>query len=352
MTGEILQIGDNPVLAEHAAEIRRLGQSALANLIEIGRHLTEVKAKLKLEIGHGHFGRWLELEFGWTDRTARRYMQAYENRTRVSEMNLPIRSLHLLSAPSTPDEARDEIISRAAGGEPMSGGEVQETVAREKGEKGEKGENGGPAEAETETETETAPTSSIEPTTSTGESANDGSSPAAGDGDNSGADGAAETATQDALTSAEGAGDDVAAADPTSPAPAPNPIASAAAAVNQLSPTDLQKFLEQLWPAPRHAFELKFGARNSDSTNAKIATLARECSALLAHPKQHIDDIHKKLARIKKLTGSDGKARTKTAESNAQLDRGAFTRAIGTAGQPGEKFQTINAAKSAGGTWK
>jgi hypothetical protein len=66
MTG-IPQISSNPALTEHAAEIRRLGKRVIADVttivtttaIEIGRHLTEAKAKA----GHGHFGRWLLQEF-------------------------------------------------------------------------------------------------------------------------------------------------------------------------------------------------------------------------------------------------------------------------------------------------
>ena len=37
----------NPVLAEHAAEIRRLGKQTVENVIEIGRHLAEAKAEVK-----------------------------------------------------------------------------------------------------------------------------------------------------------------------------------------------------------------------------------------------------------------------------------------------------------------
>src|SRR6476660_4382777 len=106
-----MQIGDDPTLAdraaeicrlnEHAAEIYRLSKRIIADIIEIGRHLTEAKA----EAGYGHFGQWLKQEFDWTDRTAQRFMNVYElsrsNPTRVSDLDLPMRALYALAAPGT-----------------------------------------------------------------------------------------------------------------------------------------------------------------------------------------------------------------------------------------------------------
>ena len=62
------------VLAQNAQEIRKLGKRASADVIEIGRRLTEMK---KL-CGHGNWLPWLEREFGWTDRHALNYTRAYE----------------------------------------------------------------------------------------------------------------------------------------------------------------------------------------------------------------------------------------------------------------------------------
>jgi hypothetical protein len=49
------------ILAEHAAEIRRLGKRALADVIEIGARLT----KCKPICGHNNWLPWLDREFGW-----------------------------------------------------------------------------------------------------------------------------------------------------------------------------------------------------------------------------------------------------------------------------------------------
>ena len=123
-------------LAAHAAEIRRLGKRLITDVIEIGRHLTEVRAELRETVGHGHFHAWIGQEFGWSDRTTLNFMRVYELSLKsetVSDLNLPMRELYLLAAPSTPEEAVNEIIERAAAGEPMFGAEVKEIIAKAKG---------------------------------------------------------------------------------------------------------------------------------------------------------------------------------------------------------------------------
>ena len=111
-------------LVAHAAEIRRLGKRLTTDVIEIGRHLTEVRAELQETVGHGHFHAWVDREFEWSDRTTLNFMRVYELSLKsetVSDLNLPMRELYLLAAPSTPEAARTEIIQRAEAGEPVSG---------------------------------------------------------------------------------------------------------------------------------------------------------------------------------------------------------------------------------------
>jgi hypothetical protein len=96
------------ILARHAEAIRKLSKRAIEDAIEIGRRLTECKQVL----GHGHFGDWL----AWCERTARRFMSLYELSTKtdkLSELGLPLSSLYLLAARSTPEIACREIIARA-----------------------------------------------------------------------------------------------------------------------------------------------------------------------------------------------------------------------------------------------
>jgi Protein of unknown function (DUF3102) len=72
--GKSLTVQPSKLLAEHAKAIRALGKRAIADIIEIGRHLTEAKALA----GHGNWLPWLKVEFGWTDQSARNFMQVHE----------------------------------------------------------------------------------------------------------------------------------------------------------------------------------------------------------------------------------------------------------------------------------
>jgi Protein of unknown function (DUF3102) len=119
-------------LAEHAAVIRALGKRVIGDVIEIGRRLTEAKIA-----GHGNWLPWLEREFGWSDDTALNYMNLAEmakSRT-VRDLSLPIKSLYLIAKPSTPDEARTEVIKRVESGEKLSVKDVQAIVDNTKGRK-------------------------------------------------------------------------------------------------------------------------------------------------------------------------------------------------------------------------
>ncbi len=130
----------DPVLAEHAAEIHRVGtrfrERAIEDVIEIGRHLAEAED----HVGHGNRGAylaWIKTEFGWSDQTARRFIHIYEF-SRDSRFNnllnsdLPLSGLYQLAAPKTPDEARQEIAERIEEGKRPSYAEVKKTIAEAK----------------------------------------------------------------------------------------------------------------------------------------------------------------------------------------------------------------------------
>src|SRR5262245_45152690 len=105
-------------LREHADAIRDLGKRTVENIIAIGRHLSEAK----LIAGHGNWLPWLNREFGWKEDTARRFMQVFElSKSRnLRDLDVPVSALYLLAAPSTPEEAREEVIERAQAGERLS----------------------------------------------------------------------------------------------------------------------------------------------------------------------------------------------------------------------------------------
>jgi Protein of unknown function (DUF3102) len=123
----------NSVLAEHAAEIRRLGQRVIGDVIEIGRHLVEAK---KL-CGHGNWLPWLNRELGWTEQTALNFMRVHELAKTKNFLDLApdlsVSALYLLAAPSTPEAARTEVIERAKAGETLAVAEVKRVVERAKG---------------------------------------------------------------------------------------------------------------------------------------------------------------------------------------------------------------------------
>jgi hypothetical protein len=116
----------NEILAQHANAIRALGKRAVADIIEIGRRLTEAKAIA----GHGNWLSWLEREFGWTDKTAERFMQVHSKSDKLSNLEVPISGLYLLAAPSTPENVRAEITERVAAGEKITVADVRESKDR------------------------------------------------------------------------------------------------------------------------------------------------------------------------------------------------------------------------------
>lgn len=117
-------------LAGHAAEIRRLGKRVLADYVEIGRRLAECRTILKED---GGWRAWLDSELRLSPQTAGRFIQIYEQRSNLEHCNLPVSVLYLLAAPSTPAEARTEIVERAQAGEPVSVEEVKQTIETAKG---------------------------------------------------------------------------------------------------------------------------------------------------------------------------------------------------------------------------
>ena len=112
---------DQAALAMRAEE--RIKARTVVTVIENGRDLIEVKNAL----GHGLFTQWLAQTFPFTARTAQLWMNAAEQYGAKSELSslLGDKVLVLLAAPSTPDEVRQEIETRAASGERITVAEVE-----------------------------------------------------------------------------------------------------------------------------------------------------------------------------------------------------------------------------------
>src|SRR5580704_10527086 len=106
MSDESRSNGD--ALADHAAEIRKLGGRVVADIVEIGRRLSECNERLP----HGQWLRWLGREFGWSEWTARNYINVYRLAQsysgKIPDLRIPASTLYLLARASTPEEARAE----------------------------------------------------------------------------------------------------------------------------------------------------------------------------------------------------------------------------------------------------
>jgi len=91
----------------------------------------------KRRLPHGEWLPWLVREFHWSERTARNLISAYQfvksKSAKVADLRLDVSSLYLLAAPSTPQEARAEVLDRIAAGEGFSRTEIKHIVDETKG---------------------------------------------------------------------------------------------------------------------------------------------------------------------------------------------------------------------------
>jgi hypothetical protein len=103
---------------QQTGEIRGLMKRTAQDIVEIGQKLIEVKTRL----GYGRFGDWLEAEFEWGEWTARKFMQVAQQfkSVKFTELQIAPSALYELAAPSTPEAARSEALSRAEAGESIS----------------------------------------------------------------------------------------------------------------------------------------------------------------------------------------------------------------------------------------
>lgn len=117
------------VVQQRTSEIRTLMRRTAQDIIEIGQKLIDVKAQL----GHGRFGGWLRAEFKWSDQTALNFMNVARSFPEIPNgLEFAPRALYLLAAPSTPAEAREEALQRAANGETVTHSLSQQIVRRHK----------------------------------------------------------------------------------------------------------------------------------------------------------------------------------------------------------------------------
>lgn len=116
---------DSDFIRDRTIEIKALVKRSAQDIIEIGLKLIEVKDRLP----HGMWGKWLDVEFGWTNETARRFMNVASKFNNLLNLDSFGQSaLYLLASPSTPDEAREEALNRASNGEVITHKAAKEIV--------------------------------------------------------------------------------------------------------------------------------------------------------------------------------------------------------------------------------
>lgn len=114
----ILDAEAQMVVQQRTNEIKTLIRRTSQDIIAIGQKLIEVKQHL----GHGSFINWLKSEFSWSVSTANKFMQVGEQFkfVKFTNLNITASALYLVAAPSTPKEARAEVLERATLGENIS----------------------------------------------------------------------------------------------------------------------------------------------------------------------------------------------------------------------------------------
>ncbi|MDP9370080.1 MAG: DUF3102 domain-containing protein [Chloroflexota bacterium] len=118
---------DTAFVTDHAAHIRALAARSAQDIIEIGQRLTAIKDRLP----HGTFGPWLEREFGWSNRTAQKFMQIHRTfGESAPEGVFDFKALELLSASTTPIEVRERFVNQAKAGKPVHHNEVRQAVSQ------------------------------------------------------------------------------------------------------------------------------------------------------------------------------------------------------------------------------
>ena len=104
------------------------------SVIETGRRLADVRDN---HLDHGEWLPWLKREFKWSRQSADNFIHVYEAHAQgklPTRWQLPLNAFYLLAAPSTPEEARTEIIERAEAGEKLSVADVREAIEEAKAE--------------------------------------------------------------------------------------------------------------------------------------------------------------------------------------------------------------------------
>lgn len=108
-----------------SADCDRHAQKTAELAIKIGTELIATKEDLP----YGLWGHWLRSEFGWSERTAQRFMAIARRFTSANLADLSMAVLESLSGDSVPEEARAEVAERSKRGEKVTAAQAKAIVA-------------------------------------------------------------------------------------------------------------------------------------------------------------------------------------------------------------------------------
>lgn len=102
-------------VVDRTETVHNMARTTATAIVQIGKALAEVKEKL----GHGKFLDWIEKEFAWSQPTAWRFMNVYEQfkLSNLNNLSIDVSALYQIAAPSTPEPVRRHLIARAENGE-------------------------------------------------------------------------------------------------------------------------------------------------------------------------------------------------------------------------------------------
>lgn len=127
---ERIPAADREAVQDAAREIKPQLSTLAESIIEVGRRLGEIKGR----VPHGQWGAWLDTEFHLSERMAQHWMNVADKFGDKSEKfsELPVSTLYLLAAPSTPEEAVTEIEEKLDAGERVTVKQVKEVIELKK----------------------------------------------------------------------------------------------------------------------------------------------------------------------------------------------------------------------------
>jgi hypothetical protein len=117
-------------LAVIADRIRARIRQTTADIIATGNDLIAVQDRLE----HGEFLAWIDREFGWTARSAQRFMLAAKFAEDKSDIvsYLPATTIYKLAAPSTSEEIKAEVVADLRAGRVVDHRQVEARISDER----------------------------------------------------------------------------------------------------------------------------------------------------------------------------------------------------------------------------